>query len=135
MIIRFLQDKPYHEFTCINICVCACMCNSSCCASISREHTQIITIFIYVGHDWNRIKQELLPSKDEQLLQFRFRQLTASDVPDNRFRRYLQLEKEKKTRDSKWTHSEDLNLLRGIHSIVFYDCVHFWRDTYEHTYL
>ena len=67
----------------------------------------------YLGDDWNKIKQELLPSKDEQLLQFRFRQLTASDVPDNRFKKYLQLEKEKKTRDSKWTHSEDLNLLRG----------------------
>ena len=47
---------------------------------------------LYIGDDWVRIKQELLPAKDEQLLQFRFRQLTASDVPDNRHVDWIYIE-------------------------------------------
>ena len=78
------------------------------------DNLDVFCICSALGDDWAKVRKELLPSKEEQLLQFRFRQMTASNVADdNRFREYLQLGKEKKYKDSKWTHSEDLNLLRG----------------------
>jgi len=34
-------------------------------------------------------------------------------VDDTKFKKYLQLRQEKKLRDNKWSHDEDMNLLRG----------------------
>ena len=43
---------------------------------------------ITIGEDWGKIRMELLPSKDEQLLSFRFSQLTSNlAADDSKFKR------------------------------------------------
>merc|ERR1711871_404408 len=79
------------------------------------EDDLLLRGLISTGEDWTKVKKELLPSKEEQLLRFRYRKLTASCAAarENRFREYLRLERDRKFKDSKWTHREDLSLLRG----------------------
>ena len=82
------------------------------------EDDLLLRGLVSFGEDWAKISSQMIPSKSEQLLQFRCRQLLAnnSNTPENnRIKRYYQLEKEKRTRGSNWTHNEDLNLLRGMY--------------------
>jgi hypothetical protein len=74
-------------------------------------------------NEWSLLKSSILPSKDEQALESRYNLLTQVHVEDTKFKKYLQLLQEKKTRDNKWihekddnkwSHEEDLNLLRGF---------------------
>jgi hypothetical protein len=79
------------------------------------EDDLLLRGIVTFGEDWKKIKSDLLPSKEEQLLQFRFSQTTSINSSDeNKFKKFLKLEKEKKLRDHKWTHEEDLKLLRGF---------------------
>lgn len=70
-------------------------------------------------YPWSKICSQFLPSKEEQSLQFRFSQMTSAtlsrDGDVNRFQEYLRLRKRyvNDREGQKWTHLEDLNLLRG----------------------
>jgi len=79
------------------------------------EDDLLLRGLVTFGENWYIIRSELLPSKEETLLKFRFSQMTLSNAPDeNKFKRYIKLDREKRVRDMKWTHNEDLNLLRGF---------------------
>ena len=60
----------------------------------------------------SRVKEKFLPSKEEQLLQYRQLQL-SSGPDDTKFKRYRAFEIEKQ-RHQKWTLGEDKELLRGF---------------------
>ena len=65
------------------------------------------------GGLWERrVKEKFLPSKEEQLLQYRQIQL-SSGPEDSKFKRYRVVELEKQ-RHQKWTLDEDRELLRGF---------------------
>ena len=68
---------------------------------------------------WALIKTQFLPSKEEQLLQFRFRQMTAPTAKDDsKFKRYMTLDKTLPggilVGLNSWSRDEDLDLLRGF---------------------
>lgn len=73
---------------------------------------------------WESIRLEYLPTKETQLLEYRYTQMTSllnctsisSSLEDNNFKRYHKLELDYKSRDEgKWTHDEELDLLRGFY--------------------
>ena len=86
------------------------------CHNFTRIFNQIPRLVLY-GEDWSKIKAELLPSKEEELLQFRYRS-SAAQADSSKLKKFSFLDKEKRTRDVKWSHQEDLNLLRGL--IIFF---------------
>lgn len=59
-----------------------------------------------------RVKEKYLPSKEQQLLQYRQIQL-ESGPEDSKFKRYREFEQEKQ-RHQKWTSDQDKELLRGF---------------------
>lgn len=64
---------------------------------------------------WDTIQEKLLPSKERQLLEFRYSQLIHSDEPEGeRFRKYLKLLKDRKRNIRNWTLEEDTDLLKGF---------------------
>eukprot|EP01035_Chromulina_nebulosa_P027310 gene27310-35890_t len=66
-------------------------------------------------HEWKGIKTQFLPSKEEESLQFRLRQMTALSAPEsNIFKTYQRMDAEYRNRDLKWSHEEDCALLRGF---------------------
>ena len=65
------------------------------------------------GGEWEqKVKEKFLPSKEQQLLQYRQIQL-SSGPEDSKFKRYRVFEMEKQ-RHQKWTSDEDKELLRGF---------------------
>lgn len=64
-------------------------------------------------NNWEqRVREKFLPSKEQQLLQYRQIQL-SSGPEDTKFKRYRVFELEKQ-RHQKWTADEDKELLRGF---------------------
>lgn len=64
---------------------------------------------------WDTIQEKLLPSKERQLLEFRYSQLIHSDEAEgDRFRKYLKLLKDRKRNIRNWTLEEDIDLLKGF---------------------
>lgn len=67
---------------------------------------------------WDSVRARLLPNKEAQLLQFRYSQMvslsSAVRIEENNFRKFIRYEAEYGARDSKWTHLEELDLLRGF---------------------
>ena len=67
---------------------------------------------------WDNVRARLLPNKEAQLLQFRYSQmvsLSSATIEENNFRKFIRYEAEYSAmRDSKWTHAEELDLLRGF---------------------
>ena len=59
-----------------------------------------------------RVREKFLPSKEEQLLQYRQIQL-SSGSEDSKFKRYRVFEMEKQ-RHQRWSSDEDRELLRGF---------------------
>ena len=63
---------------------------------------------------WETIRERFLPSKDKQLLEFRYTQLINSDNTEgDRFKSYLKLMKERGRNQRKWSLEEDVDLLKG----------------------
>jgi len=66
---------------------------------------------------WDSVRARLLPNKESQLLQFRYSQmvsLSSATIEENNFRKFIRCDAEHNARDSKWTHIEELDLLRGF---------------------
>ena len=67
---------------------------------------------------WDNVRARLLPNKEPQLLQFRYSQMVSLSsevkIEENNFRKFIRYEAEYSARDSKWTHVEELDLLRGF---------------------
>jgi hypothetical protein len=62
---------------------------------------------------WNLIKNGYVSSKEIEELSFRYYQMTSNCTEDTKFKKYLSLQEEKRKRGVKWTHEEDVAMLRG----------------------
>ncbi len=62
---------------------------------------------------WNLIKNGYVSSKEIEELSFRYYQMTSNCTEDTKFKKYLGLQEEKRKRGIKWTHEEDIAMLRG----------------------
>lgn len=89
------------------------------------EDDLLLRGLMYVGHIpgslsssdavWTTIHEKFLPSKEKQLLEFRYTQLINTDCPEGtKFKSYLKLMKERGRNQRKWTLEEDIDLLKGF---------------------
>lgn len=66
-------------------------------------------------HIWSTIREKFLPSKDKQLLEFRYMQLiNAAGSEGEKFKKYVKQMKERGKSQPKWTLDEDIDLLKGF---------------------
>jgi hypothetical protein len=64
---------------------------------------------------WSTIREKFLPSKDKQLLEFRYTQLVNAVGPEgDKFKKYVKLMRERGKSQPKWTLEEDIDLLKGF---------------------
>jgi hypothetical protein len=64
---------------------------------------------------WVQLKEKFLPSKDPQLLEYRYQTLINGTSADGeKFRRYVDLKRERKRNIRNWSIDEDIDLLKGF---------------------
>ena len=91
----------------------------------SAEDDLLLRGLIHVGHVpgsmtssdtvWAIIHEKFLPSKDKQLLEFRYTQLLNSAGPEgDRFKKCAKLMKDRGKAAPKWSLEEDIDLLKGF---------------------